>query len=265
MENNCFKSIILMILLTLIASTPLLHAEEGMPKESPLLAESPGIDTAYALQVASETAVWDLALHYSEPEADDEILVSREMDTPKSGSVPVRWHFFTAQLRGRMGDLELHAQGERLWARPEDGLAFDADLMFDSPEQDRSQYLIGLDLSIGREIYLLFDYLRRDEDRIAPADIPFDKRMAELIGNGQTLGKNSFMVGARYSLTEISSIELYNIINADNPLMMLHPWLIWSPTHDLNVSLSAQIPIEPLENELDQSVPTAYGRIQLNF
>lgn len=214
--------------------------------------------------VKTHAKVLDLAIHYAEARRNH---TDYEHNNGAEATVPVKWRLLAAGVSGEIGKLGLHAEGGHAWLNREDypgeqGLEESTEDPF---SKDHSRFLIGMDYSFENELYLVLEYYQEGLGKKSPDEYTVNDRMAFNAGERETIGRDNVFLGAKYPIAGMASIELYNIINANDPSVLLNPWLTFSPNDMINVSLSAQIPVGKDETSVSKSESIAFGRIQLNF
>ncbi len=209
-------------------------------------------DHAYSVEMATRASVLDLSIRYAETREDGgDVGVS-----PEGVLIPVRWRLVSAGIDAGVGDLGLHAEGGHARLNPESG-----------PEGDDlaaaySHFLVGIDYTFENNLYLVLEYFQ--EDRSGGDDIQ-THRPSLLTDDGRTPGRDNYLVGARYPLTDLTSIEFYNIVNDGDASILVNPWLILSAGDIFSLKLSAQFPFAKDHKPLEDAAPAAFGGIQLNF
>lgn len=235
----------------------------GLTDGAPSLAFEPE-EGAYQVKVKARTEVWDLAIHYTDSHQDR---TDYERMPVGSGSadetrIPVRWQLLAAGISGELGGLGIHAEGGHAWLSLTEG---DDPTEAERFAQDHSRFLVGIDYTFGNKLYLVLEYFQEGQGKKSPEEYTINDRMAYLNNEREAIGRDNVFFGAKYPITAMTSVELYHIINANDPSVMINPWLVWSAGEDMNLSFSAQIPMGKEETSLGSAEPTAYGRIQLNF
>ncbi len=208
-------------------------------------------DSAYGVEMATRASVLDMAIRYAEARDGDTGLSS------ENALIPVRWRLVSAGVGTSVGNLGLHAEGAHAWLRAET----------DGPEtkdaaEAYSHFLLGIDYTFNNNLYLVLEYFQDDP---TAADGGAVGRTGLLTGEGEAPGRDNFLVGARYPITDLTSIEFYNIVNNGETSIMVNPWLILSAGDVFRLKLSAQIPFSKNDKPLDNAAPAAFGGIQLNF
>ncbi len=219
---------------------------------------------AYHLRMERRGEIWDLALHYTQGTRErTDFQESGEGFTPEKATIPVRWRLVAADLTARVGGLGLHAGGGHAWLDPESGAV---DPLEEAEfKEDHARFLVGIDYTFGNSLYLVLEYFQDQSGGASPEAYSLNDRLAYLAGEKRSLGRDNLFVGAAYPLTEMTSVELYNIINANDPSVMINPWLVWSAGTVMDLSLSAQIPVGSEGSSLSETAPAAFGHIRLNF
>ncbi len=222
----------------------------------PLIEDQTGENHAYGVEMATRASVLDLAIRYTEAKtggagtgvSTDPVLI------------PVRWRLVSAGVEADMGHLGLHAGGGRTWFDPEQAGPETADL-----SDTYTQFLVGIDYTFENRLYLVLEYFQDGQAAAAEREgIPGEKR-GLLTGTEAVLGRDNYLVGARYPITDLTSIEFYNIVNDGDAAILVNPWLVLSAGESFSLKLSAQIPFSKTEAPLEDTVPAAYGSIHLNF
>ncbi len=240
-----------------------LYVFDGDPNDPSDFAFEPE-DAGYQVQMKTHAGVWDLAIHYAEARQDktDYQGLENGLVTPETAVIPVRWRLLAAGISGELGGIGVHAEGGRAWLsmdkQPEHTVK-------DDFARDHSRFLVGIDYTFENKLYLVLEYYQEGQGRASAEDYTYNERMAYLNEERQAIGRDNLFVGARFPITRMTSLELYNIINANDPSVIVNPWLVWSAGEDVNVSLSAQIPVGREDSALKDAKPAAYGRIQINF
>lgn len=219
---------------------------------------------AYQVKVAARTEIWDLAIHYTDSRQDrtDYEGLSAGEGSADDARIPVRWQLLAAGISGELGGLGIHAEGGHAWLSLPDGDDPDSADRF---ARDHSRFLVGIDYTFGNKLYLVLEYFQEGQGKTSPKDYTVNDRMAYFNNEREAIGRDNVFFGAKYPITAMTSVELYHIINANDPSVMLNPWLVWSAGEDMSLSFSAQIPMGKEETSLGSAEPAAYGRIQLNF
>jgi len=210
-------------------------------------------DRAYGVEMATRASVLDLSIRYAEAREDG----ADAGVSPEGVLIPVRWRLVSAGINAGVGDLGLHAEGGHAWLKPEDG-----------PEREDlaaaySHFLVGVDYTFENDLYLVLEYFQ--ESRTAGGDGVQTDRPLLLTGDGQTPGRDNYLVGARYPLTDLTSIEFYNIVNDGDASILVNPWLILSAGDMFSLKLSARIPFAKDHKPLEDAASAAFGGIQINF
>lgn len=235
--------------------------EEDSPDPLNALTEKKGHE--YQLKMTTHKKFWDLAIHYSEgtqKRSDYDKWAKQTRDDVAGMTSPVRWRLLAVGVKGELGRLGLHAEGGRTWMKSDKE---DEQLDMDPAENEHHRFLVGMDYTFENELYLVLEYYQ--DDQIRSAYDEYEDKAAFEFGGSTPIGRNNLFVGARYPIAGKASIELYNIINANDPSVLLNPWLVWNARENIKVSFSAHIPVGKEDTSFGQRPPTAFGRIQLNF
>lgn len=225
----------------------------------------PGIRRGgYQLMMKTHTEVLDMAIHYTEANrnrTDHEGLVSGSVSSDEA-TIPVRWRLLAAGVSSEIGGFGLHAEGGHAWLNLEEK----ADqLPEDIFAKNHSRFLVGIDYTFENELYLVLEYYQEGQGNTSPDEYTLNDRLAYLSGERGTIGRDNLFVGAKYPIADMTSIELYHIINANDPSVIVNPWLVWAAGEDFTVKFSAQIPVGKEDSSLGQTGPSAFAHIQLNF
>lgn len=221
-------------------------------------------DGDYEVRMKTHTNILDLAIHYAEMKrnhTDYEKLVSGEM-SPEDATIPVRWKVLSAGLSGEIGRLGIHAEGGHAWLTLEDD---EKKIAEEAYAKNHSRFLIGVDYTFKNELYLVLEYCQEGEGKTSPDEYTLNDRLGYLANERDTIGRDNVMLGAKYPVAGMSSIELYNIINANDSSVILNPWFVWAPGQDISVKFSAQIPVGKEDSAVGQAKPSAFAHIELNF
>lgn len=216
-------------------------------------------ESAFQVKMETRLPVLDLAIRYSGGRTD-------AADTPfgmrpEEALIPVRWRLLSAGAARRFGNLGFHAEGGHAWLETED-----SEIEAMALPEDHSRFIVGVDYTFDNSLYLVLEYFQAGE--IPPTSAGGSGEVPLFLNReAAVMGSDNLHVGARYSITDMATIELHNIINANDPTIMINPWLVWSAGRDISLRLSAQIPMD-LEAEdllIEGAAPVAFGSIQLNF
>jgi|GEM_PF-2346823 hypothetical protein len=220
-------------------------------------------DGDYQVRMKAHTDVLDLAIHYSEitrEESDYEGMINGSVPS-EAATVPVRWRLLTAGVSSEIGRLGLHAEGGRAWLDSKD----DEKGLSAKELKDHSKFLIGMDYTFENELYLVLEYYQDGQGKSSPQEYSLNDRLAYLNGERSVIGRDNVFVGAKYPIARMTSVELYNIINANDPSVIVNPWLVWGSRDLFSVKFSAQFPVGKKESAVGQTKPSAFAHIQLNF
>ncbi len=221
-------------------------------------------DGKYQIKMQTRQKVWDLAIHYTEAKKNrtDFEGASSGLVSEDAATIPVKWRLLSAGVRGKFGAVGVHAEGGHAWLDLDSAPRPAEEEIF---AQDHSMFLVGVDYMFENEIYLVLEYYQEGLGKDSPDAYTLNDRWAYLTGERNTIGRDNVFLGARIPLTDIISFELYNIINANDPSVVVNPWLVLSADEDVTVSFSVQVPVGDEETSAGQLKPSAFGRIQLNF
>lgn len=220
-------------------------------------------DGDYQIRMKAHTDVLDLAIHYSEvsrTETDYEGVVNGSVQA-EAATIPVRWRLLAAGISGEIGRLGLHAEGGHTWLDIED----DEKGLSAKDLKDHSKFLIGMDYTFENELYLVLEYYQDGQGKTSPESYSLNDRLAYLNGDRSVIGRDNVFVGAKYPIARMTSVELYNIINANDPSVIVNPWLVWGSGDLFSVKFSAQFPVGKEKSAVGQAKPSAFAHIQLNF
>jgi hypothetical protein len=221
-------------------------------------------DGDYAVRMKTHTDILDLAIHYAEMKrnhTDYEKLAAGELSS-EDATIPVRWKVLTAGVSGEIGGIGIHAEGGHAWLTPEDDAE---EIAEEAYAKEHSRFLIGVDYTFKNELYLILEYCQEGDGKTSPDEYTLNDRLGYLANERDTIGRDNVMVGAKYPFADMSSIELYNIINANDSSVILNPWFVWTPGDDISVKFSAQIPVGKEDSAVGQAKPSAFAHIELNF
>lgn len=221
--------------------------------------EKLGPDRAYGVKLATRASVLDMAIRYTEAREDG---VDANL-SPEGVLIPVRWRLVSAGLSADFGGLGLRAEGGHAWSDAE------ADPEADPEGGDvaaaHSHFLVGLDYTFDNNLYLVLEYFQDGQaDSGAGIDDRAD-RPAFLTGGGDAPSRDNYLVGARYPITDLTSIEFFNIVNDGDAAVMVNPWLILNAGDVFRLKLSAHIPFPKKDQPPEDAPAAAFGSIQLNF
>ena len=220
-------------------------------------------DGDYQIRMKADTDVLDLAIHYSEAtreESDYEGVINGSV-TAEAATVPVRWRMLAAGVSGEIGRLGLHAEGGHAWLDSKD----DKQGLSAKELKDHSKFLVGMDYTFENELYLVLEYYQDGQGKASPEEYSLNERLAYLSGERSFIGRDNVFVGAKYPIARMTSVELYNIINANDPSVIVNPWLVWGSGGPFSVKFSAQFPVGKEKSAVGQAKPSAFAHIQLNF
>ncbi len=223
-----------------------------------------GDDSKYQVRMKTHMDILDMAIHYSEikrKRTDYERLMAGAV-SDEDARLPVRWRLLSAGLKGEIAGVGIHAEGGRAW------LSLDEETKQSVNEtlaKDHSKFLIGVDYTFENELYLILEYYQEGEGKTSPDKYTLNDRLGYLSNERDTIGRDNVLVGAKYPIADVTSIELYNIINANDSSVIMNPWFVWNPEDDIRVKFSAQIPIGKEESAVGQARPSAFAHIELNF
>lgn len=222
------------------------------------------IDGDYRFRMKTHTEVADLAIHYTEMKqnrTDYEGLINGSLEAEEA-TIPVRWKLLAAGLSSSIAGVGIHAEGGHAWLSLDKETEEAAANIF---AKDHSRFLVGIDYTFENELYLVLEYFQEGQGKTSPDEYTINDRLAYLSGESETIGRDNLFVGAKYPIAEMTSIELYNIINANDPSVIVNPWLIWSTGEDFTLKFSAQFPVGKEESSVNGTGPSAFAHIQLNF
>jgi hypothetical protein len=222
----------------------------------PLTEGRTGERHAYGVGMATRASVLDLAIRYAEAKAEG----TGGGVSPDPVLIPVRWRLVSAGVEADMGHLGLHAEGGRTWFDPEQAGPETVD-----PSDTYTQFLVGIDYTFENRLYLVLEYFQDGQAAAAERDGVPGEQKGLLTGSDGMVGRDNFLLGARYPLTDLTSIEFYNIVNDGEAALLVNPWLILSAGNHFSLKLSAQLPFSKTEAPLEDAAPAAYGSIHLNF
>lgn len=218
----------------------------------------------YQVKIKTRTNILDLAIHYSEasrPRTDYEGLKTGMTDM-ELAVVPVRWRLLAAGMRSEIGGLGIHVEGGRAWLEADDETT---EIQDESFTKDHTRFLVGVDYTFKNELYLVLEYYQEGLGKTSPEEYTTNDRLGYINNEFDTIGRDNIFVGASMPIADKASIELYNIINANDPSVVVNPWLNFEASEDLSLSISAQIPVGSEESSIGNTRPSAFGRIQINF
>ncbi len=221
-------------------------------------------DGDYQLKMKTHTEILDLAIHYTEAKqnrTDYQGLISGSV-LPENATIPVRWQLVSARVSSRIKGIGLHAEGGHAWLSVDDKADESAEKTF---AKDHSSFLVGIDYTFENELYLVLEYYQDGQGKTSPDRYTLNDRLGYLSNESDSLGRDNVFLGAKYPFAHKTSIELYNIINANDPSVILNPWLIWSTGDDFTIKFSARFPVGKEDSSVGQSKPSAFAHIQLNF
>lgn len=176
----------------------------------------------YQVRMKTHTDVLDLAIHYSEAKrnsTDYEGLLSGEK-LPGEAVVPVRYRLVGAGLSSEIGRLGVHAEGGYAWLT----LGDDADQSFEEQiAKEYSSFLVGIDYVFENHLYLILEYYQEGRGKTSPDEYTLNERLAYIFNERNAIGRDNVFVGAKYPIAKMTSLEFYNIINANDPSLILNP------------------------------------------
>lgn len=221
-------------------------------------------DGDYHVKVKTHMEVLDLAIHYTEVNrnrTDYEGLISGNVE-PENAVIPVRWHLLSAGISSQIGGMGIYAEGGHAWLSVDEDTDKSVEENF---AKDHSKFLVGVDYTFENELYLVLEYYQEGQGKASSEDYTLNDRLGYFSNERDAIGRDNVFVGARYPIADMTSIELYNIINANDSSMILNPWLVWSAGEDITVKFSAQIPVGEEDSSVGGAEPSAFAHIQLNF
>jgi len=218
----------------------------------------------YQIRMKTRTDVLDLAIHYTEAKRNQtnyEGLLTGDVSSSEA-TIPVRWQLLAAGVSSRIGKVGVHAEGGHAWlSLDKETEQVDANIF----SKDYSSFLVGVDYTFENELYLVLEYYQEGRGKTSPDEYSLNDRFAYLSNERSTIGRDNVLLGAKYPIADMTSVELYNIINANDPSVIVNPWLIWSTGVDFTVKFSARFPVGKEESSVGQMKPSAFAHIQLNF
>ncbi|WP_207682287.1 hypothetical protein [Desulfonema magnum] len=221
-------------------------------------------DSKYQVRMKTHINILDMAIHYSEikqKRTDYERLMTGAV-SDEDATIPVRWRFLSAGLKSKIAGVGIHAEGGHAWLTLDDETEPSVN---ETLAKDHSKFLVGVDYTFENELYLILEYYQEGEGKTSPDKYTLNDRLGYLSDERDTIGRDNVLVGAKYPIADVTSIELYNIINANDSSVIMNPWFVWNPEDDIRVKFSAQIPIGKEESAVGQAHPSAFAHIELNF
>jgi len=174
---------------------------------------------SYAARVKKNILGFDISLSYQylyEPRIDVASLMTNTENRQLVGFA------FTGQL------FDVGVWGEGTYSRVDGEYHILSD-------KEYGEYLLGMDYTFEGGLYLVGEYLHRDQGVKDPEKYFYGDYLRMLYGEITNIGTDYLMLGASYPITDLLTIQTYSIINMQDSSWIIIPWLSYDAGQNLEI------------------------------
>jgi hypothetical protein len=151
-----------------------------------------------------------------------------------------RWSFVAGEFAGELGSLGIHGEGGYVFVEEPQGVG-----TLERASKDHERFLLGVDTTLESQWYFLLEYMRLGQgaDGRGFGSIDLNDRMAYFTGATLAIGKDTIFGRVSYPLTDLAEISLNTIVNANDPSVILNPWLVYDLRPGVKLTLALYLPV----------------------
>ena len=170
------------------------------------------------------------------------------------------WNMISAEFAGEIGGIAIYGEGGWVMVDPPDDMG-----TLKRAAEDHERFLIGMDYTLGNQLYLMLEYLRFGQGVSGPSEMDLNDRLAYLTGEIISPDKDTLFLGASYPVTDLMEFSLYGIINCNENNAMLNPWVVWDVWAGWTLSVSVTIPLGKEEGSIGRADTAGFVRLRYSF